>query len=48
MMKPIADNETGERNAKVVGKRLKLNSSCHQKIRTGPEGALHAKEKQNS
>ena len=27
MMKPIADNEAGERDAKVVGQRLKLGSS---------------------
>ena len=27
MMKPVADNEAGEGNAKVVGKGLKLSSS---------------------
>jgi len=48
MMKPVADNEAGEGNAKVVGKGLKLSSSCHQKVWTGPEHAGHAKDQLKS
>jgi len=48
VVKPVADNEEGERETKVVRKRLKLRSSCDQEVWAAPKEASHANKQMNS